>query len=60
MPEEHDPRPFIASAEWRNARTVPKFPHSYLVQPREDAEDFFAFAVRRTDTHATFRSYGDV
>ncbi len=39
-----DPLRFIARVEWRHARTVARFPHSYYVQPREDADDFFALA----------------
>lgn len=40
----YDPRPLIARVEWRQARSVPRFPHYYAVQPSEDADDFFAFA----------------
>jgi hypothetical protein len=31
-----DPTAFVARVEWRPARTVTRFPHAYLVQPRED------------------------
>jgi hypothetical protein len=40
-----DPVAFVARVEWRTARTVEKFPHAYLVQPREDAADFLAFVA---------------
>jgi hypothetical protein len=40
-----DPIAFVGSVEWRPARTVERFPHAYLVQPREDADDFHAFAA---------------
>jgi hypothetical protein len=39
-----DPSAFVARVEWRHAKTVTRFPHSYFVQPREDADAFLAFA----------------
>jgi hypothetical protein len=40
-----DPHAFVARVEWRQAKTVQEFPHAYFVQPREDADDFLAFAA---------------
>lgn len=34
IPEEYDPRPYIAANEWVFARTMPTNPHYYVVLPR--------------------------
>lgn len=31
VPEEYDPRPYIAASEWTYARTMPQHPHEYVV-----------------------------
>ena len=52
-----DPRAFVARVEWRTARTVENFPHAYYVQPKDDAEEFFAF-VTLINREGEPRSFG--
>jgi hypothetical protein len=52
-----DPRAFIARTEWTHARSVPTFPHSYFVQPKDGAEDFLAF-VALINEQGEPRSFG--
>jgi hypothetical protein len=39
----HDPRRFIASVEWRFARTMPEDPHWYVVARDAGGEPFSSF-----------------
>jgi hypothetical protein len=42
---ELDPRPFIAAAPWRQAKTMRSIPHEYVVEGKLDDEaGFYAFA----------------
>ena len=56
---EHDLRSasVVARVEWRTARTVENFPHAYYVQPKDDAEEFFAF-VTLINREGEPRSFG--
>jgi hypothetical protein len=52
-----DPHDFIARTDWKPARTVANFPHSYFVQPKDDAEAFLAF-VALVNREGEPRSFG--
>lgn len=43
VPEDYDPRPYIAANEWRQARTYQDNPHQYLLWDR--ASDLLAQAL---------------
>jgi hypothetical protein len=56
-PRSFDPRPFIARSDWRLARSVPEFPHEWIVESRAGGPDFDAFAALIAE-HGEPRSFG--
>ena len=55
---DFDPRTFIASVEWRFAKTMAHYnPHWYVVQ-RDDGGELFDGFLAYLKQHGTHRNYG--